>query len=191
LSPVQFDSRESRRLIPNGLAFFKILAPCVPWNRIMKHRADSTARSPAVRTILVFADELAVPVNLRSVLETDREFNLLCISNSRIEVVRRAAESQPDLTLCWFRTSGDLALLKELRRAAPDSAIVLCLEQDLPTETARQMIALGVRAFLSATAGSETFKECLRWSTVDQKKAADRGAAPPRSFVVSCSSKAR
>jgi len=158
----------------------------------MKHRADNTARGQAVRTVLAFADELAVPGRLRSALETDREFKLLCISSSRIEVVRRAAESQPDLTLFWFRTSADLSLLKELRRAAPDSAVVLCVEQDLPPETARQVVALGVRAFLSATAGWETFKECLRLCIVEKKTAAaDPSAPPPRSFVVSCSSKAR
>ena len=157
----------------------------------MKHRADSTVRGQAVRTILVCADELAFPVNLRSALETDHEFKLLGFSKSQIDIVRCAAESQPDLTLFWFQTSSDLALLKELRRAAPDSAIVLCVEHELPPETARQMIAFGVRAFLSTTAGSETFKECLRWSTVDQKKTADRCVPPPHSFVVSCSSKAR
>jgi DNA-binding NarL/FixJ family response regulator len=158
----------------------------------MKHRADSTARCQAVRTILAFAEELAVPPKLRKALEIDREFKLLCISSRRIEVVRRAAESQPDLMLFWFRTSADLSILKELRRAAPDSAVVLCVEQDLPPETERESVALGVRALLSTTAGFETFKECLRLSIMEKKAApADPSAPPPRSFVVSCSSKAR
>jgi DNA-binding NarL/FixJ family response regulator len=146
----------------------------------MKHPAGNADRGLGVRTILVFAAERAVPVKLRTALEADREFKLLCICSSRVEIVRRAAESQPHVTLFWFRTDADLAVIEELRRLAPASAMVLCVPGDLSPETVRQARALGVRALLSTTAGWETFKDCLRLSAGDKIM-----------MAASCSSRAR
>jgi DNA-binding NarL/FixJ family response regulator len=123
----------------------------------------------AVRTVLAFGDQLAIPVKLHAALETDREFKLLRVSCNHADIVRLATEHQPDVTLFWFRTNADLVILEELRRVAPDSALVLCIQRDVTPETARQAVALGARAFLSASAGWPTFKECLRLSTENQR----------------------
>jgi DNA-binding NarL/FixJ family response regulator len=151
----------------------------------MKKYPDNTTSAPGVRTILVFADELAVLVDLRTALKTDGEFKLLGMSSSSTEIVRRAAESQPDLVLFWFRTVADLLVITELRSAAPDAAIVMCVAHGIPPDTSRRAIALGVRGFLSMTAGWDIFKECLHLTAPDVKSgASDHSALPLHSLAL-------
>jgi DNA-binding NarL/FixJ family response regulator len=114
--------------------------------------------------IIACTDEPIVSIGLQALLGSDSEFHLISVCANQAEVVRAAAEHRPDLLLYGFTTETDLAILTELRRVAPELAVVLW-SRDTTTELAHQAMGMGARGFLSSTSSPETLRECLRAST--------------------------
>jgi DNA-binding NarL/FixJ family response regulator len=100
---------------------------------------------------------------LHAWLGTDSEFELICVCRDHAEVVGAAEKFRPALILYTFRTDADLDVMMEVRRVAPQSAVVLW-SHDFSAELAHQMVEMGVKGLLSTTALPETVKKCLRTS---------------------------
>jgi DNA-binding NarL/FixJ family response regulator len=81
-------------------------------------------------------------------------------------VISAAGKHQPHAIVCSILDSA-LTIVQELRRVAPESAIILW-NREFPTELAHQAVDMGVRGFLSTTATPETVRECLRISAGGQ-----------------------
>ncbi len=109
------------------------------------------------RSVLIYAEDPGV---VQAKLALHLDFQLIGSGRNRTEVVSLATEHQPDLILFCWKADSDLALVRELRKAAPESGVVLWVN-DLGPEPTREVAAMGVRAVLSATASPETFKQCL------------------------------
>lgn len=113
--------------------------------------------------IIALTDEPVVRMGLQVMLQADSEFRLISVHRTHAEVITAAAAHHPHLILYSFPPDTDLALIRDLRHSAPDSAIVLW-SHEFSTELAHQAVELGVTGFVSTTASPERFKECLRIS---------------------------
>ena len=112
-------------------------------------------------SIVAFTDEPVMQAGLRAWLGADTEFELICICCSHAEVVSAAERFRPALILYSFRTDADLDVMIEVRRLAPQSAVVLW-SHDFSAELAHQVVEMGVKGLLSTTASPETVRKCLR-----------------------------
>jgi two-component system, NarL family, nitrate/nitrite response regulator NarL len=102
-----------------------------------------------------------VEIGVKTLLGSDRQFNLLEVSRTHPEALQATRQYQPNVVVCGFSRETDLAGIRELQAAAPSTSIVLWA-RDLSTEMAHQAVELGVRGFLSTTASPEHFRECLQ-----------------------------
>lgn len=116
-----------------------------------------------IQSIVVSTDEPIVEIGVRKLLELDQNFDLLCVCKTHQELVTAALLHQPDVVIYGLAMEFDLAAIRELQNAAPDSSIVLWA-RELSTELAHQAVLAGVRGFLSKTASIENFKECVQVS---------------------------
>jgi two-component system nitrate/nitrite response regulator NarL len=117
-----------------------------------------------MRQVIACSDEPIVNIGLQALLGNDPEFRLICVCQDQAEMVHAAAEHQPHILLQGFTADTDMAILAELKKAAPRSAIVLWC-REIPAELAHQAMEMGARGFLTTTSAPETLKECLRAST--------------------------
>jgi DNA-binding NarL/FixJ family response regulator len=120
-----------------------------------------------MQTVIVSTDEPIVEMGLKTLLDLDPDFDLICVSRTHQEVLAAATQHQPDVIVYGLAMKIDLAVIRDVQRAAPDSALVLWA-REVSTELAHQAVTLGVRGFLSTTASPEHFKECLQISALGE-----------------------
>ncbi len=113
-----------------------------------------------LRSVIVSTDEPLVEIGVRTLLGQDPEFQLLGVVKSQEELLRASQLHRPSLIVFGLAMSNDLGAIREVLRAAPDSAVVLWA-REVSTELAHQAVNAGVRGFVSTTASPERFKECL------------------------------
>jgi DNA-binding NarL/FixJ family response regulator len=116
-----------------------------------------------MRTVIVSTDEPIVELGLKTLLELDTDFDLICVSHTHQDVLTAAHQHQPDVIVYGLAMEIDLGAIRDVQKVAPDSAIVLWA-REVSTELAHQAVTLGVRGFLSTTASAEHFRECLQIS---------------------------
>jgi DNA-binding NarL/FixJ family response regulator len=118
-------------------------------------------------TVLMFSDEPLLELGLSDVLGSAPEFKLLGVCRNEASLLAEAKKYQPHLILYSAALDPALARVAGLRRAAPESAIVLC-GREFSTEFAHQAMEMGVRGFLSTTSTPETIRECLRFAATGE-----------------------
>lgn len=114
-------------------------------------------------TVIVSTDEPIVELGVKTLFEMDPDFELVCVSRTHQDILTAAQRYQPDVIVYGLAMEIDLAAIREVQDAAPDSALVLWT-REVSTELAHQAVTLGVRGFVSTTASPEYFKECLQIS---------------------------
>jgi DNA-binding NarL/FixJ family response regulator len=114
-----------------------------------------------MQTVIVSTDEPIVEMGLKTLLELDPDFDLICVSQTHQEVLAAARRHQPDVIVYGLAMEIDLAAIREVQKVAPHSALVLWA-REVSTELAHQAVTLGVRGFLSTTASAQQFRECLQ-----------------------------
>jgi DNA-binding NarL/FixJ family response regulator len=117
--------------------------------------------------VIACSDEPIVNIGLQALLGNDGQFKLIGVCQNSAEMLKAAAQHQPDVLLQGFSSDTDLGVVEELARVAPRSAIVLWC-REIPAEIAHQAMELGVRGFVTTTSAPETLKECLRASTAGE-----------------------
>ena len=120
-----------------------------------------------MQTVIVSTDEPIVEIGLKTLLDLDPDFDLVCVSRTHQDVLTAARQHQPDVIVYGLAMEIDLGAIREVQSVAPDSALVLWA-REVSTELAHQAVTLGVRGFLSTTASAEHFKECLQISAQGQ-----------------------
>ena len=120
-----------------------------------------------MQTVIVSTDEPIVEIGLKTLLDLDPDFDLICVSRTHQDLLTAARQHQPDVIVYGLAMEIDLGAIREVQSVAPDSALVLWA-REVSTELAHQAVTLGVRGFLSTTASSEQFKECLQISAQGQ-----------------------
>src|SRR5438309_1676353 len=109
-------------------------------------------------SVIAFTDEPIVELGLQQLLRLDPEFNLIGVCRSRVEFMRAAEEHKPELLLYAQETDPTLSVARELRRAAPQAALVVW-SREVPAELAHRAIEVGVRGFVCPSASHEIFRE--------------------------------
>ena len=122
---------------------------------------------PQKTTILVALNEPVTEIGLRAVLTPDSEFEVLACVATQPDLVHLAAAKRPDIVLFHLNVDADLSVVKELRRVAPNSAVVLW-GHNFSTELAYQALDMRVRGILSTTSSPESLKSCLKVSAGGQ-----------------------
>jgi DNA-binding NarL/FixJ family response regulator len=120
-----------------------------------------------MQTVIVSTDEPIVEIGLKTLLDLDPDFDLICVCPTHQDLLTAVRQHQPDVIVYGLAMEIDLGAIREVQRVAPDSALVLWA-REVSTELAHQAVTLGVRGFLSTTASPEHFKECLQVSTQGQ-----------------------
>jgi len=118
-------------------------------------------------SVLAFTDEPALEIGLQSVLAEKPGFGLAGVCAAAEQFAGAAQRHQTHVILYSLALDRDLAQLSSVRRAAPESAIILWA-RDFSSELAHQAIEMGVRGFLSTTAGPATILECLRFTATGE-----------------------
>ena len=111
--------------------------------------------------VVAHTDEPIAELGLQVVLRADSEFDLICVCRSREEFIRAAERHKPDLLLYGLAADVNLSVALELRRAAPQAAVIVW-SREVSTELAHRAIDIGVRGFVCTSAQPEAFRECLR-----------------------------
>jgi len=106
-------------------------------------------------------------IGLQCVLAEAPVFGIAGVCPAAEQFARVAQQHQPRIILYSLALDRDLAELSAVRRAAPDSAIILWA-RDFSSELAHQAMQMGVRGFLSTTAIPSTMLECLRFTAIGE-----------------------
>lgn len=126
-----------------------------------------TAR-PCRVTVLASIGEPVVQLGLKAILGGDPEFDLVGLVNNDADLTRLASEHQPAVILYSLNLELGQSVVQELRRVAPQSAIVLW-GHAFSTDLAYQAMDMKVQGMLSTTSLPETLKECLKVAAEGQR----------------------
>jgi two-component system, NarL family, nitrate/nitrite response regulator NarL len=110
-------------------------------------------------------DEPVCALGLRAVLEDESRAVVSCATEAQL--MSEAVARRPQVVIYSAALDPDLALLAELRRTTPLSAVVLW-GRDFAADYAHQAIEAGARGFLSAAAEAESIRECMECSVAGQ-----------------------
>ena len=83
------------------------------------------------------------------------------------QFVGAARQHRPQVIIYSLALDPDLAQLSDVRRATPESAIILWA-REFSTELAHQAMELGVRGFLSTTVEPPMMLECIRFAATGE-----------------------
>ena len=122
---------------------------------------------PTPLSVLAFADEPVLQIGLESVLVSAPGFRMAGVHAAVAQLASASQQHQPHLILYSLSLDPELAQLSVVRRAAPDSAIVLWA-REFSTELAHQALEMGIQGFLSTTAKPEVVLECLRFAATGE-----------------------
>jgi len=114
-------------------------------------------------SVLAFADEPVLQIGLQSVLAGAPGFRIAGVYATAAHLAGAAQQYQPQVILYSLSLDPELAQVNSVRRASPDSAIILWA-RDFTGELAHQALDMGIQGFLSTTAGPDTMLECLRFA---------------------------
>jgi two-component system nitrate/nitrite response regulator NarL len=114
-------------------------------------------------SVLAFADEPVLQIGLQSVLAGAPGFRIAGVYATAAHLAGAAQQYQPQVILYSLSLDPELAQVNSVRRASPDSAIILWA-RDFSGELAHQALDMGIQGFLSTTAGPDTMLECLRFA---------------------------
>jgi DNA-binding NarL/FixJ family response regulator len=114
-------------------------------------------------SVLAFADEPVLQIGLQSVLAGAPGFRMAGVYATAAQLAAASQQHQPQVILYSLSLDPELAQVNSVRRASPDSAIILWA-RDFSGELAHQALDLGIQGFLSTTAGADTMLECLRFA---------------------------
>jgi DNA-binding NarL/FixJ family response regulator len=120
---------------------------------------------PAV-SVLAFTDEPVLQTGLQSVLAGAPGYRMAGVY-ATVAQLAAVSQQQPSVILYSLPLDPELAQVNALRRAAPDSAIVLWA-REFSSELAHQAMEMGIQGFLSTTAGPDTMLECLRFAATGE-----------------------
>ena len=118
-------------------------------------------------SVLAFTDEPALEIGLQYVLAEQPGFGFAGVCAAAEQFAGAAQRHQTHVILYSVSLDRDLAQLSSVRRAAPESAIVLWA-RDFSSELAHQAMEMGVRGFLSTTAPPASIVECLRFTATGE-----------------------
>lgn len=118
-------------------------------------------------SVLAFTDEPALQIGLQSVLAEALGFGIAEVCSASAQFAAAARELQPQVILYSLALDPDLALLSDVRRAAPESCVILWA-RGFSSELAHHAMELGVRGFLSTTAGPAMIVECVRFAATGE-----------------------
>jgi len=102
-------------------------------------------------------------IGLQSVLAGAPGFRIAGVYATAAHLAGAAQQYQPQVILYSLSLDPELAQVNSVRRASPDSAIILWA-RDFSGELAHQALDMGIQGFLSTTAGPDTMLECLRFA---------------------------
>ena len=122
-------------------------------------------------SILAFADEPVLEIGLRSVLSGVPGFQMAGVYATVAHLAGASQyvsqQHQPLVILYSLALDPELAQVSVVRRAAPDSALILWA-REFSTELAHQALEMGIQGFLSTTAGPDIILECLRFAATGE-----------------------
>jgi two-component system, NarL family, nitrate/nitrite response regulator NarL len=118
-------------------------------------------------SVLVFTDEPALQIGLRSVFTEALGFGMAGVCPTASQFAGAARQHHPRVIIYSLALDPDLAHLSDVRRAAPESSIILWA-REFSTELAHQAMELGVRGFLSTTAEPDMMLECVRFAATGE-----------------------
>ena len=102
-------------------------------------------------------------IGLQSVLAGVPGFRTAGVYATVSQLAGASQIQQPNVILYSLALDPELAQISAVRRASPDSAIILWA-REFSTELAHQALEMGIQGFLSTTAGPEMMIECLRFA---------------------------
>ena len=111
--------------------------------------------------VVVYSDEPLVWSGLRQLLEPQQDIELVGIAGEVEELIRRCAESQPDVVLLSNAAVDDRMVLTTLRWECPQTAAVLWVN-DIGPELAHQAMETGARGILRRNLAPEMLLKCIR-----------------------------
>jgi DNA-binding NarL/FixJ family response regulator len=111
--------------------------------------------------MLLCSEDSLLARGLESVLREVEGFELLPSCHKLAGLMEHMARGAPDLLLLDLTPDVTFAVLSEIRRAMPQSKIVLWVNS-IPTELAFQALALGIRGILRKTLTAELHVKCLQ-----------------------------
>jgi DNA-binding NarL/FixJ family response regulator len=114
-------------------------------------------------SVLAFADEPVLQIGLQSVLAGAPGFRMAGVYATAAQLAAASQQHQPQVILYSLSLDPELAQVNSVRRASPDSAIILWA-REFSGELAHQALDMGIQGFLSTTAGADTMLECLRFA---------------------------
>jgi two-component system nitrate/nitrite response regulator NarL len=112
-------------------------------------------------TVLASIGEPVVQIGLKAILDADPEFELVGLVNNDADLISHAAVHQPHVIMYSLNLELGQSVVQDLRRVAPQSAIVLW-GHAFSTDLAYQAMDMKVQGMLSTTSRPESLKECLR-----------------------------
>lgn len=122
---------------------------------------QNSRSSIAMQKLLLVADEQEVCRRGLVSICTELELRVVAETSSGAEVLRLAAECQPDAAILGVRASGDdFVSLEQLRKASPSMRIVILSESENPTHVA-QAILHGADDFLVKSASRRQLLEVI------------------------------
>ena len=100
--------------------------------------------------ILLVDDHDLIRRNIRRLLESQVDFELIAEAVTGLDAIRQAHERQPDVILLDISLPAlsGLAALPQIRKAAPDARVLMVTNHDDPG-SARAAISAGARGFLT------------------------------------------
>ena len=110
--------------------------------------------------ILLFSSEPVFAEGLSSLLASTNDFQLAAICDQTDKLPGLIAIQKPDIVLLDVTDDVSFQMIESLRRQAPDCRMLLWIN-DIPTELARQAMALGIRGVLEKTLPLEMILEAL------------------------------
>jgi len=113
-----------------------------------------------VLTVIAITDEPLIEAGLRSILGQSTEFELTGVCSNTAQLAGAARGNNPDLIVCAVGPESEPAVA-DVRATSPRS-IIIVLARDFTPEFAHHALELGVRGFISTTAGAPALTECLR-----------------------------
>ena len=119
-------------------------------------------------TVLASIGEPVVQLGLRVILDADPDFELVGLVNNDADLIRHAAIHQPYVIMYSLNLELGQSVVQDLRRVAPESAIVLW-GHAFSTDLAYQAMDMKVQGMLSTTSLPETLKECLKVAAEGQR----------------------
>jgi DNA-binding NarL/FixJ family response regulator len=111
--------------------------------------------------IVVYSDDHVLSQGAAYLLGAAEDLHLECICHESSQLVIEVRTQQPDVLLLDVSADVNLALISDLRKAAPNCRVILW-GREVPHELAYQAMSMGIRGVLDRTLPASDLISCIR-----------------------------